>query len=459
MPTIRYPKALKPSGKLPWYQSWSQLTGLDESDASLIACYADDGRIAVNAELCAASRVYAAGSVAKYANAVNGHALIAGEGPVDGAVAGRIAALNMSRDYHERNGLSYNFHDKPTAWSFASESLPIWRSDLCCYMSNGASPGPSILDDIGIRALCVGNCDAERLTTYGFWWTNIAAQQRMLSKRNTLPIPNARPNRYPTGRRIAKPVYGVGVVYYLDDSDNVKGIMLWGLPYTTQPRAEIKRALLDHIKNLLSNNGNAIRRKWDDELTHASATLAEESERIVTTALRNSNGALRTNRTLSLGMGQKLPKPLCRYTPAKTAEIATLGFLKRRDRIGTSLLGEDIYVRRDDDEDSLAPNSSVAGLRWGNLEHARTALVLHENEQKSRPPKEDPLWLRFGDANRGVSSADALAQKFYSNLYQGRLADGSDPLNPRPNTVTPAADLASSGKSITENSDVTHSDD
>ena len=44
------------------YRSWAEL-GAPQNGG--LTCYHDDGRIAVNAELCAASRVYAAGSVAK----------------------------------------------------------------------------------------------------------------------------------------------------------------------------------------------------------------------------------------------------------------------------------------------------------------------------------------------------------------------------------------------------------
>jgi hypothetical protein len=404
----------------------------------MIACYADDGRIAVNAELCAASRVYAAGSVAKYANAISGHALVAGEGPVDATVAGRVAALNMSRDYHERSA-SHIIDGDCTIWSFATESLPMWRSDRCHYAASLGSQEASRLDDIGIQALCVGNCDAERMTTYGFWWTNTAAQQRVLSKRNTERNSSYRQSRYQTGRRPApkmKPVYGVGVVFYLDDAENVKGVMLWGLPYSTEPRGEIKKALIDHIKRLLSINGSALRQKWEEGVTYASSSLAEESERVVAIALGSSDGSLKRHRTLMFNQDKRLPKPLCRYTPAKTAEIATYGFLKRRDRLGMGLLGEDIYMRREDE--NFSPTiSRAAGLGWGDLEDARIAVALYENEMKARPPKEDPLWLRLGDANRGISSADALAQKFYANLYQGRFADGSDPLVRRRTTIAP----------------------
>ncbi len=115
------------------------------------------------------------------------------------------------------------------------------------------------------------------------------------------------------------------------------------------------------------------------------------------------------------------------------------------------LLGEDIYVRREDE--NLSPTiSRAAGLGWGDVEDARIAVALYENEMKARPPKEDPLWLRLGDANRGISSADALAQKFYANLYQGRFADGSDPLVRRRTTtapMNPSEDLNSDDVSTT----------
>ena len=71
LPTTKVPSYLQAAQEgRAWYQTWSHLSSLssDSTLANLVACYADDGRIAVNAELAAGNGIYAAGSVAKFPN-------------------------------------------------------------------------------------------------------------------------------------------------------------------------------------------------------------------------------------------------------------------------------------------------------------------------------------------------------------------------------------------------------
>ena len=110
-----------------WYQSWSQLTA-PLPVPSMCVCYADDGRVVVNTELNVASRVYAAGSAAKFPNSVTDHGHVAGEGTVDGRLAGQVAAMHMARNYHGRVGgviFGRRRHDISMT-SFAAESFPVW---------------------------------------------------------------------------------------------------------------------------------------------------------------------------------------------------------------------------------------------------------------------------------------------------------------------------------------------
>jgi hypothetical protein len=50
-----------------------------------------------------------------------------------------------------------------------------------------------------------------------------------------------------------------------------------------------------------------------------------------------------------------------------------------------------------------------------------------ENERRARPSKEEPLWLRRGDALRNVKMQDVMNDVFLSNMRSGRFADGSEP--------------------------------
>ena len=46
--------------------------------------------------------------------------------------------------------------------------------------------------------------------------------------------------------------------------------------------------------------------------------------------------------------------------------------------------------------------------------------------ERSRPPKEEPLWLRHGEENRLVNKKTALADAFLRSISSGRFSDGKD---------------------------------
>ena len=161
LPTQDIPERMKESSDgRPWYKTWSQMAKTPHgTEPSTVVCFEDDGRIAVNTELSVASRIYAAGSCAKYPNSSTGHSCIAGEGSIDGPEAGRVAALNMSREYRQAQdeaGHSFVLSGPLSlgeACSFATNSLPVWRSDITSYPAvNGDRL--SALPNIGINALC-----------------------------------------------------------------------------------------------------------------------------------------------------------------------------------------------------------------------------------------------------------------------------------------------------------------
>ena len=55
-----------------------------------------------------------------------------------------------------------------------------------------------------------------------------------------------------------------------------------------------------------------------------------------------------------------------------------------------------------------------------------------ENRNRSRPPKEEPLWLRQGDEKRFQNSRDAMTEAFLANIQSGRFSDGRDALRQAP---------------------------
>lgn len=148
-----------------WYQPWSILSMQGDQEPGTIACYKEDGRIVVNSELCAASGVYAAGSVAKYPNGMSGHAAVAGYGAADGMASGRVAASNMAKEYLRVDHTGLFRKNEETMTSLTKDPIHIFRSDVLSYSDGEVS----LLGAIGLNALCVGNCDTERYFTHGLW--------------------------------------------------------------------------------------------------------------------------------------------------------------------------------------------------------------------------------------------------------------------------------------------------
>ena len=161
LPTTDIPERMKESSDgRPWYKTWSQIAKTSSNlEPSMVVCFEDDGRIAVNTELNVASRIYAAGGCAKYPNSSTGHSCVAGEGSIDGPEAGRVAALNMSQNYRQKGRDNNYFNsesDVVEAHSFATNSLPVWRSDITSYPTVNGDRS-SALSKIGIQALCEFN--------------------------------------------------------------------------------------------------------------------------------------------------------------------------------------------------------------------------------------------------------------------------------------------------------------
>ena len=399
----------------------------------MIVCYKDDGRIAVNGELCAATGVYAAGSVAKCGNALTGHADVAGQGAHDASMAGIVAALNMARHYKQDS--IFGFASDGPMPAVMRDGIPVWRSDVLSY--DDGQKRPSSLSSIGIHALCVGTCDSERYGTHGVWWTNQSAQQRILrilekddaaygDSNEMTPQQNDR--RRKRLKESTKMVYGFGVLYYLDRTGRIQGVMTWGLPFAESAHNDINARLLERIKEVILSNGgmNSLESEFDQ--MRMSKFLAEESRALVALAFSESTQEAHTSYNLDSSSGADFPRPLSRYTDVKPMAVRSHGILKRKDGHGQGIMGEDLFSRFAKVVPDPSPPKPVTGgvgyasadaqgnksLRaaWNWYDYQvfeRRELRWTENENMARPPKEDALWIRKGDETRNVSAADTRA--------------------------------------------------
>lgn len=501
LPTVHVPSYLEVAREgRSWYQTWSHLTmppqpstlseeehDIDnslysqQSASNILACYADDGRIAVNGELSAGRGVYAAGSVAKYPNMWTGNADVAGVGMEDATQAGHVAAMNMIRDYHNQTGGGsrtkrlFGFgtaNDNPIASaSFVKDPIPVWRSDVPFQVqSTGGKRSPSqnnCLAEVGIQALLVGSCDSERFSTQGFWWTNMSRSTKHLfleeeetsiaqasiqrkRRRNTKANPVSS-----EGAAVAKPIYGRGVVFYIDqDTGMIQGVMIWGLPFTTTSKhgkghnsSQLNQKLVKLMQHTIeiANGGFSGINSEEDRIRFVKF-LTERSKEITIAALHG--------RGMSHIQTSDLPRALIRYTEVSNAGRRRVRVLQRKNEVqGHGFLGEDLFARtnarhqdeippaelpnfndlREQDMFSQQQDDSTTKEERFALKRSRTQAFRNwavwewyhrrweENEEKARPPKEESLWLRKGDEGRGVSSREKFNESMMRAIFpQGR---------------------------------------
>jgi hypothetical protein len=150
-------------------------------------------------------------------------------------------------------------------------------------------------------------------------------------------------------------------------------------------------------------------------------------------------------------------RPLHRYTPIKSVGVTNLGKIRRTDETGVLTEENDLFyssmmassTATDDDathervEEYARPPSlkRVDPMQiWMNLTdpsdevRLQTDAVGRQKRQmeRSRPPKEEPLWLRHGEEHRLVNTKNALADAFLRNISSGRFSDGRDAVRQAP---------------------------
>eukprot|EP00559_Dactyliosolen_fragilissimus_P007368 CAMPEP_0184871308 /NCGR_PEP_ID=MMETSP0580-20130426/40644_1 /TAXON_ID=1118495 /ORGANISM="Dactyliosolen fragilissimus" /LENGTH=808 /DNA_ID=CAMNT_0027373951 /DNA_START=429 /DNA_END=2855 /DNA_ORIENTATION=- len=411
------------------YKPWSKLL---KSRQSGIACFVDDSRIIVNSEMNAVSKIYAAGSVAKFPNALTGHACVAHG-------AGEYAALNMAKLYYEQNGNKKKMDTDTFLEKYYDLCIPVWHSER---LESSMGSKFKYLRAAGIETVCVGNCDSETMATHGFFWTNQSALNRKKTERK---ISSNKVNDF--GNQFKKVVYGHGVVFYFDRSGSLRGIMLWGFP-STKPCIksnieELNMNLLNRMKEVVCSDGEVMKRDHSVTLEKnnmnnhilCSAHLLEESRLLASIA---TEGIDELDQKNSFHVIKSL-KPLHRYVPCKPLNVTRMGTLKIQSEIGNGSVGEDIFIRENTNlsgEKLPRPSSlihvypmesdtSISQFKQGMVNTTTSHLV-------SRPPKEEPLWARRSEWNKHVAMDKVLSEIFLFNLRQGKFYDGSDSVSQAP---------------------------
>ena len=335
------------------------------------------------------------------------------------------------------------------------------------------------LYSMGIHALCVGKCDSESMATHGYWWTNQSSSSNNSGSnesKNGNGSSNSNPNRLMkratrssntttnlspkiTKRKSGRgslPVYGSGVVYYLNRSGGIEGIMLWGLPYSIDPnnaKSEINADLIERLKNMIRSNGNIAIEDHSGKISRENGYglsvdietsyllsylhLAEESKHLASMALSGTETSRRVSVT---------GRPLHRYTPIKPVELTNLGKMTRHDETGQASSDNDLFytsmssTQHTEHESGRPPSlkriypmqsgGTLAGTEEYELEKdlAKRQLQI----ERSRPSKEEPLWLRPAEEYRLVNRKDALADSFARNIQRGIFADGQDSVRQAP---------------------------
>lgn len=469
----------------------------------IVTCYLDDGRIVTNSEFHAASSLYAAGSVAKYPNTRTGQAEVAGGRHVNARLVGEIAAMNMVKSSNGSGIADMTASAAVASPFYLQGTIPVWRSDIVPYISDSENNHDEAnetavttankqstnsanktfaLYSMGIHALCVGRCDSESMATHGFWWTNTNQSfiETRSSENDNVVGPNAFMKRAtrnmnrkrtalsnPNGGRGSLPVYGSGVVYYVDRSGNIEGIMLWGLPITSNPsdvQSNLNTELVNRMKHMILSNGGIAIQDHSENITHENSGLnmdvtllsylhlAEESKFLASMALTGTQEmdlveSLK-HQTNKLGVRGR---PLHRYTPIKPPGLTNLGKVRRTDETGVLTEENDIFYPS---MTSSIPETTIQRVEelarppslkridpmqiWMNLANPEDLEVQNEagrrklQIERSRPPKEEPLWARHGEENRTVNMKSALADNFLRNMYAGRFSDGKEAVQRAP---------------------------
>jgi hypothetical protein len=84
------------------------------------------------------------------------------------------------------------------------------------------------------------------------------------------------------------PVYGIGIVYYLDRTGRIRGIMTWGLPFTSKEKKDsedLNEALVNRMREVIRTNGGISQWEAEENAFLHSHHHSEETKKLAALAL------------------------------------------------------------------------------------------------------------------------------------------------------------------------------
>jgi hypothetical protein len=247
------------------------------------------------------------------------------------------------------------------------------------------------------------------------------------------------------------PIYGIGVVYYLDNYGRIQGIMTWGIPFADREGGSLNQELLKQLKHLIATNAGVSSLDAEENHQIMNFALGKASQKLVAIAFR---GHATMTTSVSHGLDGPIDgfsTPLYRYTEVGALKNNTVNVLKRKEGNRLGVLGEDLYAR---DEFVEQESVSITGLEHGpsNIpttmypitvvpfqveeaygEKAASLESLIElnrylavqrgwemNESRARPGKEDPIWLRPGDERKNTSRRQMMIDAYRQIMFPHR---------------------------------------
>jgi len=99
------------------------------------------------------------------------------------------------------------------------------------------------------------------------------------------------------------------------------------------------------------------------------------------------------------------------------------------------------------------------------IQAEKEAEVRQRQMERSRPPKEEPLWIRRGEVNRSINWKETMADSFLRNMLSGKFSDGSEAVKqaPVPKIFSDAKDqwisLTSTGNGVERNDDLENNEE
>lgn len=256
-------------------------------------------------------------------------------------------------------------------------------------------------------------------------------------------------------RGVVHPIYGVGVVFYLDNYNRIQGIMTWGLPFADKVGGHINPELLKYIKYLISTNAGVSALDAENNHQLMNLALGKASQKLVSFAMKGQAYHMTRAWHGLDGPIKGFATPLYRYTEVSNSRNKTMNVLKRQDGSSMGILGEGLYARDDfileenkssdsqSEEDDIPTNipatmypitvapsysEETYGPKAISVESVkelnRYYAVQREwemNENRARPGKEDPIWLRPGDEKRNTSGKQKINDAYRRQMFPHRM--------------------------------------